>query len=86
MSDDVPADTSLNAYIREYAHLKGTKFMCLEGGCGACIVEVKSTHPTTGKMITYSVNSVRYQINHFNNFLKIFVCLKPVMEIITINR
>ncbi|XP_055902593.1 xanthine dehydrogenase-like [Eupeodes corollae] len=37
----LPPDITLNTYIREHVGLTGTKFMCLEGGCGVCVCSVK---------------------------------------------
>ncbi|RZF35328.1 hypothetical protein LSTR_LSTR003768 [Laodelphax striatellus] len=57
VSVDVPIETSLNTFIRDYAGLKATKFMCLEGGCGSCIVTARIENPSTKKTTSYAVNS-----------------------------
>ncbi|XP_049767937.1 xanthine dehydrogenase/oxidase-like [Schistocerca cancellata] len=57
VDNTVPVDTSLNAYIRNYVNLKGTKSMCHEGGCGSCIVMMTRTHPVSQKVESFAVNS-----------------------------
>ncbi|XP_039281010.1 indole-3-acetaldehyde oxidase [Nilaparvata lugens] len=52
-----PVNTTLLTFIRNYANLKGTKYMCEEGGCGACIVAATIPNPQTGKSTTIAVNS-----------------------------
>ncbi|XP_068084723.1 uncharacterized protein [Anabrus simplex] len=57
VDSSIPLDLSLNTYIREVCNLRGTKYMCQEGGCGACIVSLTSQNPTTAKNRTMAVNS-----------------------------
>ncbi|XP_059612743.1 uncharacterized protein LOC132259207 [Phlebotomus argentipes] len=64
----IPHDTSLNSFIRIYAGLTGTKFMCREGGCGCCTV-----NSITGKDWVGSVNSC---------LMSVFSC--HGMEVVTI--
>lgn len=57
-SSTVPLNTNLNTFIRTKAELSGTKFMCSEGGCGACIVNVNAIHPVTKETKSWAINSV----------------------------
>uniref|UniRef100_A0A2A4JYR8 Indole-3-acetaldehyde oxidase n=2 Tax=Heliothis virescens TaxID=7102 RepID=A0A2A4JYR8_HELVI len=50
-------DVSLNEYIRTVAELRGTKAMCHEGGCGACVVAVRAPLPPDNQLKTFAVNS-----------------------------
>ncbi|XP_052836339.1 uncharacterized protein LOC128252582 [Drosophila gunungcola] len=52
-----PPDITLNTFIREHAQLTATKFMCQEGGCGACICVVRD-----GKR-SWAVNSCLTLLN-----------------------
>lgn len=52
-----PADITLNTFIRDHAILSGTKYMCLEGGCGVCVVAVTGRHPATKQIKTWATNS-----------------------------
>ncbi|XP_049874984.1 uncharacterized protein LOC126373065 [Pectinophora gossypiella] len=57
---EVSSDVTLLDYIRNVAELRGTKYMCREGGCGACIVSaVKKTgaSPTSVNSCLVSVTS-----------------------------
>ncbi|XP_050301532.1 xanthine dehydrogenase/oxidase-like [Anthonomus grandis grandis] len=55
-AEDVTPQTDLNTYLRERAYLKGTKRMCMEGGCGSCIVAVEEVKPN-GEKSVFAVNS-----------------------------
>ncbi|XP_044731678.1 xanthine dehydrogenase-like [Chrysoperla carnea] len=49
--------TTLNTFIRDVANLKGTKLMCLEGGCGSCIAVVDYEQPLSKRKVTLAFNT-----------------------------
>ena len=56
--EKIGPETLLVDYIRDVAGLKGTKYCCREGGCGACVVAVRSMDPNSGQQIVRSLTSV----------------------------
>ncbi|XP_067007633.2 uncharacterized protein [Anabrus simplex] len=57
VDSSVPFEMSLNTYLREVCNLRGTKYMCQEGGCGTCVVSLTVQDSTTDKSRTIAVNS-----------------------------
>ncbi|XP_026741696.1 probable aldehyde oxidase 4 [Trichoplusia ni] len=49
---EVSSDVTLLDYVRDKIGLKGTKYMCREAGCGACVLSVRR-----GDTPSYGVNS-----------------------------
>lgn len=48
----------LTNYLRsEDVNMKGTKYVCGEGGCGACTVVISQNDPITGKVKQKAINS-----------------------------
>lgn len=56
-SDNLGPHDRLVDFIRDKAGLRGTKSMCREGGCGACIVSLKTVN-ATGDTVVRAANSV----------------------------
>ncbi|XP_028167400.1 xanthine dehydrogenase-like [Ostrinia furnacalis] len=57
---EVSSHVTLLDYLRDYLELRGTKYMCREGGCGACIVSVVKTPgaaPTSVNACLVSITS-----------------------------
>jgi aerobic-type carbon monoxide dehydrogenase small subunit (CoxS/CutS family) len=59
---NVDAESKLVDFIRDSVHLKGTKTMCREGGCGACVVSVKTKDPLRGTEHVKSITSVCHRL------------------------
>lgn len=52
----------LSTFLRMKLNLFGTKFMCMEGGCGVCVVSMKRLHPVRKVFDQFAVNSCLYPV------------------------
>ena len=56
----VQQSMSLFVFLRHVARLPGTKVMCFEGGCGACVVTASYQLPGSKEDVIKAVNAVKY--------------------------
>ena len=56
--DAAQQSMSLFVFLRYVARLPGTKVMCFEGGCGACVVTASYQLPGNKEEVTKAVNAV----------------------------
>ncbi|KPI90909.1 Sensory neuron membrane protein 1 [Papilio xuthus] len=61
-------DFTLNEFIRTVAGLRGTKAMCHEGGCGACVVAVQAPAQPNNELKMFSVNSCLVSVLSCHNW------------------
>ncbi|XP_046559709.1 xanthine dehydrogenase-like isoform X1 [Haliotis rubra] len=57
VGNEYAAALSLNEFMRSQGVSYGTKVMCMEGGCGVCLVTTTLYDPITKAVQTYTVNS-----------------------------
>jgi xanthine dehydrogenase/oxidase len=57
--EDIDPVGTLGDWLKEQAGLKGTKTMCKEGGCGACVVALTRKDTRLQKRLTMAITSVR---------------------------
>ncbi|XP_025087515.1 xanthine dehydrogenase-like [Pomacea canaliculata] len=62
VGNDYSPATSLNEYLRSSGISTGTKQMCIEGGCGVCLVAVSLFNPISKSVQVYTVNSCLVQL------------------------
>ena len=70
---EVSTQTSLARFLRNTLGLTGTKIMCGQAGCGACVVTATYIDPATAQLKTRSINSVSNSnskwLQQFQSFL-----------------
>lgn len=60
------SDVTVLDYVRNVLELRGTKYMCRQAGCGACIVAVKKPGATVLQAINSVTNRSNLDIFYFN--------------------
>jgi xanthine dehydrogenase/oxidase len=60
--EDIDPVGTLGDWLKEQAGLKGTKTMCKEGGCGACVVALTRKDTRLQKRLTMAITSCLFPL------------------------